>query len=137
MASKIYHNVYQPWTGTDGALTVSGGATPSKTSEWLDVSGWTDKKIAWEVDSGGTIDFNVTIDVSSQGAYELNNKTVTTDDYVTETVVDADTTAVYKYRDASDLDALQRPIRALRVTIDNDQAAEAVTGVQLWVEGWS
>lgn len=134
--NRVEHPTYQPWTGTDGALAAAGdaGGADILTSEWFDVSGWTDKVIAWEVDSEGTIDFNVTAHLSSQGAYELNNKTCTTEDYVAVTIVDATTTAVYTRKDSSDVDDLQRPIRSMRIVIENDQA-EPVTGVNLWLEG--
>lgn len=134
---KVNHNVIRFWNGTEGALTVSGGATPTKTSEWVDVNGWTDKVVSFEVDSGGTIDANVLLQVSPQHYYELNNKTVTTDDYVEITIVDAHTAATLVRKDASDIDDLQRPFRSCRCIIDNDQAAEAITGFSVWIEGWS
>lgn len=133
---KIFHNVIQPWTGTDGALGAAGGGSDTLTSDWFDVTGWTNKVIAFEVDSGGTIDFNVWMDVSSRGAYELNNTTASTEDYVRLTVVEAHTAAVYVRKDFTDLDDLDRPIRSLRIVIENDQA-EPITGVNLWIEGVS
>ena len=141
--AKVNHNVFQPWTGTDGSLATAGAGVLDadlKRSEWLDTNGWTDKKIAWEVDSDGTIDFDVNMHVSSQGYYELNAKTadstLSTDDYVAVEIVNAHTAAVYTYKDGDDVDDLQRPIRSMRIEINNDQA-EAVTGCQLWVEGLS
>jgi hypothetical protein len=136
---KIFHNVIQPWTGTDGALATAGAGVEGadlKTSEWFDVTGWTNKVIAFEVDSDGTIDFNVWMDVSSRGAYELNNTTATTEDYVRLTIVEAHTAAVYIRKDFTDLDDLDRPVRSLRIIIENDEA-EPVTGVNLWIEGVS
>ncbi len=141
--SKVFHNVFQPWTGTDGSLATAGDGVLDadlKRSEWLDTSGWTDKVVAWEVDSAGTIDFDVNMQVSSQGYYELNAKTaaatLSTDDYVSVTIVNAHTTAVYTRKDGEDIDELSRPIRSMRIEINNDQA-EAVTGCQVFVEGWS
>lgn len=136
MSSNVNHNVVRPWTGTDGALTAAGGATETRTSEWFDTSGWTDRVVSWEVDSAGTIDFNVTMHISSQGAYELNNKTCTTEDYVAVTIVEAHTTAVYTRYDSDDIDELKIPVRSTRFVIENDQA-EPVTGVDLRLEGWS
>jgi len=134
---KVNHNVIRFWNGTEGALTVVAGATPTKTSEWVDVNGWTDKVVSFEVDSGGTIDANVLLQVSPQHYYELNNKTCTTDDYVEITIVDAHTAAILVRKDASDIDDLQRPFRSCRAIIDNDQGAEAITGFSVWIEGWS
>lgn len=134
--SLIFHNVVKPWTGTDGALTAAGGATETRTSEWFGTEGWTDRVVAWEVDSAGTIDFNVTMHISSQDAYALNNKTCTTEDYVAVTIVDAHTTAVYTRKDSDDVAELKIPVRSTRFVIENDQA-EPVTGVTLWFEGWS
>ena len=134
---KVNHNVWKPFDGTGGALTVSGGATPTKTSEWWDVNGWTDKVVSFEVDSGGTIDTDVIVHMSPHGYYELNNKTATTDDYVAVTIVEANTSAIMVRKDSSDIDDLQRPCRSMRVVIDNDQAGEAVTGFTVFVEGWS
>ena len=143
----VSHNVYKPWSGalsgSTGALATAGAGVLDadlKRSPWYDVSGWTDKVIAWEVDSGGTIDFDLSIHISSRGAYELNALTaagtLTTDDYVALAIVDAHTTAVYTKVDGEDFDELQRPMRSLRVEINNDQAA-VVTGCEVWVEGWS
>ena len=136
-SQNVNHNVVQPWSGLDGALTVVAGLTPTKTSEWFDTSGWTDRVIAFEVDSGGTIDFNVTMDISSQGAYELNAKTCTTEDYVAVTIVNAHIGAVYVRFDSDDIDELKIPVRSTRIVIDNDQATHAITGVTLTLEGWS
>ena len=138
------YNCYQPFTGYSatayrgdmGNLTAVGGATPTKTSEWLDISNWENKVISWEVDSAGTIDWNLGADISSQHAYELNNKTCTTDDYVNVVIKNAHADALYTRVDTTDFDDLQRPIRAIRFIIDNDQA-EPVTGCQVFIEGWS
>jgi hypothetical protein len=136
------YQCYKPWTGTDGSLTTAGAGVEGadlKTSEWFDTSAWEEKSIAWEVDSGGTVDFNLNAHISSQGAYELNNKTCTTEDYVNIIVVNAHTSKVYTRVDVSDLEELSTynsPIRSMRLIIDNDQA-EAVTGCQVWIEGWT
>ena len=139
MSQNVNHNVVMPWTGTAGALATAGAGVEGvdlKTSDWIDTSGWTDRVIAFEVDSGGTIDFDVIMHISSQHAYELNNKTATTDDYVAVSIVDAHTTAVYTRYDSDDHDELKIPVRSTRIVINNDQAA-VVTGCTVWLEGWS
>ena len=134
---KVNHNVIRFWNGTEGALgAVGGAADETKTSEWVDVNGWTDKVVSFEIDSGGTIDADVILHVSPQHYYELNNKTCTTDDYVAITIVEAHTAAILVRKDASDIDDLQRPFRSCRFVIDNDQA-EPVTGFTVTIEGWS
>ena len=135
-SSQITHNVVCPWVGTDGALSATGGATETKTSEWISTEGWTDRVVAWEVDSAGTIDFNVTMHISSQSWDVLNAKTCTTEDYVAVVIVNAHTDAVYTRKDSDDIDELKIPVRSTRFVIENDQA-EPVTGVTLWFEGWS
>lgn len=134
MFTPIQHPTYLLWPGTEGALGATGGADDNLTSEWLDVSAWGDKKIAWEIDSGGVVDADIDIDISSQHYYELNNKTATTEDYETVNIVTAHTGTVYYSVDSDDVDELQRPIRSLRVKISNDQA-EPITGFRVWVEG--
>ena len=133
---KVNHNVIKFWDGIAGALTATAGLTPTLTSEWVDVNGWTDKVVSFEVDSDGIIDTDVILHVSPQHYYELNNKTCTTDDYIAVTVSEANTVATLVRVDASDLDDLQRPMRSVRCVIDNDQA-QAVTGFTVWIEGWS
>ena len=141
--AKVNHSVFQPWTGTDGSLATAGAGVLDadlKRSEWLDTNGWTDKKIAWELTSEGTVDFDINIHVSSRGYYELNALTaagtLSTHDYEAVTIVNAHTTKVYVSKDSDDIPALGKPIRSMRVEINNDQA-EAVTGCRVWVEGWS
>ena len=133
---KVNHQVIKFWDGTDGALTATAGSAPTLTSEWVDVNGWTDKVVSFEVDSAGTIDTDVILHVSPQHYYELNNKTCTTDDYIAITISEANTVATLVRKDASDVDDLQRPMRSVRCVIDNDQA-QAVTGFTVWIEGWS
>ena len=99
---KVNHNVWHPWTGADGALTAAGGAADNLTSDWWDVNGWTDKRVSWEVDSAGTIDFDMEIHISPQGYYELNAKTCTTDDYEVVAIVTAHTAAILASVDADD-----------------------------------
>jgi len=132
---KVNHNVWTPWTGTDGALA-GVGTGDNATSEWWDVNGWTDKRVSWEVDSAGTIDFDMEMHISPQGYYELNAKTCTTDDYEVIAIVTAHTAAILASIDSSDVDELQRPFRSCRFVISNDQA-QAVTGTSVWLEGWS
>ena len=130
--SPIQHPVIKVFGDTEmAAIAVSTGTA---TSEWFDVSAWADKKVAWEVDSGGAIDVDIDIHTSSQGAYELNNKTATTDDYVAINVVTAHTDALYTVKDSSDIDDFQRTHRSWRVVVGNDSAA-AITGGAVWIEG--
>ena len=130
---KVNHNVIRPFT--DQALAAVG-VGDNATSEWLDVSGLTDKKVSWEIDSAGAIDVDIIAHVSPLGAYELNHKTASTEDYVAVTIVEAHVAAIMVSVDASDVDDLQRPFRSVRFNISNDSAA-AVTGMSLWIEGWS
>ena len=133
---KVNHQIIKFWDGTAGALDAVGGTTPTLTSDWVDVNGWTDKVVSFEVDSAGVIDTDVILHASPQHYYELNNKTCTTDDYIAVTISEANTVATLVRKDASDVDDLQRPMRSVRCVIDNDQA-QAVTGFTVWIEGWS
>jgi hypothetical protein len=132
---KVNHNVWQAFV--DEALAAVG-AGDNATSEWWDVNGWTDKRVSWEVDSGGAIDFDMEMHISPKGYYELNalGSAVTTDDYEVVALVTAHTAAIVASVDSSDIDDLQRPFRSMRIKISNDSAA-AVTGSNVWVEGWS
>ena len=133
---KVNHNVICPWVATGGAMDAVGGTAPTITSEWLDCNGWTDKRVSWEQDNAGTPDIDIFIQISPEGAYELNNKTVTTDDYEQITLAAAHSGIVLASVDADDNDELQRPFRSARFVVDNDSATE-VTGFTLWIEGWS
>ncbi len=128
---KVNHNVIKPWS----AQSIAAGSG-SNTTEWLDINGWTDKVVTYEADSSGSIALTITADVSPQHYYELNNKTVTTDDYSTITIASGATGAVAVRVDASDLDDLQRPIRSIRFKGVNADASDA-TVVTAWIEGWS
>jgi len=130
--SKIYHNVFKPFSAT----SVAKSTTDSTTCPWLPIDGWVGKKIAWEIDSSGSIDVDIDLLVSSQDAYELNNKTVTTDDYETVNIVTAHTAAVYISKDENDVPELGTPMRACKVTVDNDDASTACA-ITIWVEGQS
>lgn len=133
MSDKIFHNVIKPFSAT----SIAKSTTDSTTCEWLDVAGWTDKKVAWNATSGGSIDININMFVSSKSAYVLNNETtVNTEDYIEVNIVETHTGAVYTYVDGDDVDDLQRPVRSCKFTIDNDDATDAVV-MELWVEGWS
>jgi hypothetical protein len=134
---KVNHNVWKPFDGTAGALTVAAGATPTKTSEWYDTNGWTDKVVSFQVTGGATIDTDVIVHMSPQHYYELNNKTCTTADYQAVAISTANTVATLVRVDAADVDDLQRPCRSMRVVIDNDEATHAVTHFTVHVEGWS
>jgi hypothetical protein len=131
--AKIFHNVFKPFNAT----SIAKSTTDSTTCEWLDVSGWVDKKIAWEADSSGSIDIDIDALVSSKSAYELNNEaTVDTEDYETINIVTAHTSAVYFSKDSNDVTELETPWRAVKITVDNDDASSAVS-LTLWVEGQS
>lgn len=135
------YQCYKPWTGTDGALATAGAGVEGAdqlTSEWLDIANWEGKSIQWEVDSAGTVDFNINMHISPNGAYENNQKTCTTDDYINILVVNGETDKTLTRIEFDDLDELalyNGPIRSCRLQIDNDQA-QAVTGCQVWIEGW-
>ena len=134
--SNVNHNVIQPWTGTDGAMDAVGGTAPTITSDWLDCSGWVDKRVSWTQVNAGTSDLDVFIQISPQGAYELNNKTVSTQDYEQITLAEAHSGEIVASVDAEDNDELQRPFRSARFVVDNDSAT-AVSSFKLWFEGWS
>jgi hypothetical protein len=135
------YQCYKPWTGTDGALATAGAGVEGAdqlTSEWLDISNWEQKSIQWEVDSDGTVDFNINMHISPNGAYENNQKTCTTDDYISVLVVNGEsgkTLTRIEFDDIDELALYNGPIRSVRLQIDNDQA-EVVTGCQVWIEGW-
>ena len=134
--SKIFHNVIKPFAAT----VIGQSTTDSTTCKWLDISGWTDKVVTVECDDeGGAVDIDIDINmlVSSKDAYTLNNETtVDTEDYVSVTIVEAHTTAVYTRFDSDDVADLRQPIRSCKFTIDNDDATDDVT-VNLTIEGWS
>ena len=142
-SQNVNHNVWKPWSGAStgdvGDLATAGAGVEGadlKTSDWYDTSGWTDRVIGLQVGSEGTIDFDLIMHISSQGAYELNNKTCTTADYVAVSIVDALTSGLYTRYDSDDIDELKIPVRSTRFVINNDQAA-VVTGTILTLEGWS
>ena len=128
---KVNHNVVKPWDG-ESIASSSGTATTA----WIDCNGWTDKVFTYEVDSSGSIALTVTAHLSNQGAYELNNKTCTTDDYVAVTLVSAASGAIAARVDAQDVDDLQRPIRSIRFYGVNADASDASL-VTATIEGWS
>ena len=132
MSQKIFHNVFKPFNAT----SVTKSSTDSTTCEWLPIDGWTDKKISWDLDSSGSIDVDIDMRVSPLDSYELNNKTVSTEDYETVNIVTTTTGSVLTSKDANDVPELATPIRSAMFTIDNDDASDAVA-VTLWVEGWS
>ena len=130
---KVNHNV---WKAIDAqALDATGGSAPSATSEWWDVNGWTDKRISYEVDGANT-DFDIKMHISPVGYYELNDKTATTEEYEVVDIVTAHGAQILASIDADDVDELQRPIRSMRIYIDNDSAT-AITAANVWLEGWS
>jgi hypothetical protein len=132
---KVNHPVWKAFDAQVIAHTVQGTA-----SEWWDTNGWTDKVITVEAtvtDGSGSIDINVDMLVSPKGYYELRNEaTVDTEDYQVVSIVDALTAATLTRYDSSDVDDLQRPIRSMKIVVDNDDTSDPVT-VNIWVEGWS
>jgi hypothetical protein len=131
--SKVYHNVFKPFDAT----TITKSTTDSTTCSWLDLSGWTDKKISVECDSSGSVDVDIDLRVSSKHYYELDNEaTVDTEDYEIVNIVTAHTSKNYTSFDANDVPELGTPMRSGLVTIDADDASDDVV-VTLWVEGWS
>ena len=110
--------------------------TASARSEWHDTSGWTDKVVSWEVTDSATVDINITMEVSPQGAYELNQKTCTTKDYASVQIVQASTVEVLVRKDSDDVDDLKHPVRSCRFFIENDEATTTST-FNVWLEGWS
>ena len=133
---NVNHNVVCPWVGTGGAMTAAGGAAPTITSEWIDCSGWVDKRVSWEQDNDGTSDLDITMHISPQGYYELNNKTVTTDDYEAVEIAAATDVEILESVTSEDVADLGKPFRSARFVVDND-SADAVTAFTLWLEGWS
>ena len=131
--SPIQHPTYKVHDGI--ALSIADAdANDRATSVWIDVSGWTDKAVAWEQDNAGTPDLDIIAHMSSQGAYELNNKTATTEDYEEVTIVAAHSGVVYVKYDSQDVDELQRTCRSMRIYVENDSAT-AVTSLTVWLEG--
>ena len=127
--SKIFHNVVKPFA----AETVT--KSTSETSDWIDISGWVDLKVAYDMDGGAGLDYDVDMLISSHDAYELNNSiTETTEDYTTLSLASGATATVYTTVDSDDVDDLKHPIRscAIKVTA-NDAAADMVANV--WIEG--
>ena len=129
---KVNHNVIKPISAQALAAV---GAGDNATSEWIDVNGWTDKRVSFEVDGAAT-DYDIVMDISPQHYYELNNKTATTEDYEVIAIVTAFGTQLLGSIDSDDVDELQRPFRSCRVTISNDSAT-AITASNVWIEGWS
>jgi hypothetical protein len=123
---------------TDQALDATGGTAPSATSAWYDTSGWTDKRVSWEVDSGGAIDIDIKMHISPLHYQVLTDlgTSVTTDEYESVDVVTTHTAAIMASIDSADVDELRRPYASTRFYVDNDSAA-AVTAFNLWLEGWS
>ena len=111
----------------------SGG---TYTSGWYDTNGWTDKVVTVDLDDTGTADVTIAMQVSNQGYYELNNKTITTDDYVSVTIIANLATETQVRYDSDDVDDLKHPIRSTRFLITNNEGTTATT-VTVDIEGWS
>ena len=135
--AKVNHPV---WKAIDAQSLAVDGAGDNASSEWWDTNGWTDKVISAECTKAagsGAIDININMLVSPKGYYELNNETtVDTEDYESIAIVDALAVGTLTRYDSSDVDDLQRPIRSMKLYVENDNSADACT-VNIWVEGWS
>lgn len=138
---KVNHNVIKPFSSQSVAAK-SGSTAGTATSEWIDVNGWTDKRIsavAAVTDGSGSLSMSYEIQISPKHYYELNQlgSSVSTVDYEAVTVnASALTVATLTSYDAEDIDELQRPFRSCRVKASNGDASDAST-VNLWIEGWS
>ena len=133
---KVNHPV---WKAFDNQKILKG--VTGTESEWWDTNGWTDKVITLEMDTetigSGAWNLDMYLWVSPKGYHELRNETtVDTEDYEVISIVDSHATGIMTRFDSSDVDDLQRPIRSMKVLIDNDQASLYAT-VNVWVEGWS
>jgi len=132
---KVNGPVWKPFAAQNILQTVQG-----TTSEWHDVSGWTDKTIwvnATVTDGSGSIDINVDMLQSPKDAYTLNNEaTVDTQDYLLVQIVDGLTSGILTKYDSDDVDDLKHPCQSLAFVVDNDDATDPVT-ITIWVEGWS
>ena len=106
------------------------------TSDWYDTNGWTDKVVTVDLDDTGTADVTIAMHVSNQGYYELNNKTVTTDDYVSVSIIANLATETQVRYDSADVDDLKHPARSTRFLITNNEATTAST-VTVDIEGLS
>ena len=118
----------------DAEVVAKSGGT--YTSDWYDTNGWTDKVVTVDLDDTGTADVTIAMQVSNQGYYELNNKTITTDDYVSVTIIANLATETQVRYDSDDVDDLKHPIRSTRFLITNNEGTTATT-VTVDIEGWS
>ena len=133
---KVNHPVWKAFDAQKILKTVQNTA-----SEWWDTNGWTDKvitaQITKEVAGSSASNVDIEIWVSPKGYYELRNEaTVDTEDYEVISIVDSLTVGTMTRYDSSDVDDLQRPVRSMKVVVDNDQGSFYAT-VNVWVEGWS
>ena len=138
--AKVNHSVWKAFDAQQIAATINGTE-----SEWWDTNGWTDKVITMELTSetpagSAQIDVDLKIWASPKGYYELREMdaagTTATTDYEVISITTAHTAAILARFDSSDVDDLQRPIRSMKVIVDNDHATLYVTA-NVWVEGWS
>ena len=139
--AKVNHNVYKAFDSVDVTESTTYSLSLGRNvSDWIDVSGWTDKVLSVAsavTDGSGSIDLNIYIFLSPKDKYVLDNEaTVDTQDYQVITVVDNLTSGTMRTYDAQDIDELQRPTRSMLVALDNGDSTDSLT-VDLWVEGWS
>jgi len=127
---KTNHPVIQ------AAVAVPVLKTASARTEWYDLNGWTDKVVSYDITDSATVDINITMEVSPQGAHELNAKTCTTKDYTSVQIVQTHTAEVLVRVDSDDVDDLKHPIRSARFFLENDEGNTTST-FNVWVEGWS
>ena len=121
----------------DQALDAVGGTAPTVRSDWVDLNGWTDKVVTFEIDSEGAIDVDLKLEVSPKdyAALQALGSSVTTDDYSSVDLVTTHTGAVMYRVDSSDVDDLQRPMTSARLYADNDSATACT--INAWLQGWS
>ena len=134
---SINHNVVKLIDSQ--ALTVAGGATPSYTSVWYDVSGWVNKTIQVDADiASGSLDLNIDLLVSPYDAWTMNNlASVTTEYYSTIAIKDAQTAVVLTRYDSGDVAELDTPMRTVAIKATVDGSGAAVSSLNVWLEGQS
>ena len=133
----VWHAIVAQSLSEDGAAESADQAA----SEWWDTNGWTDKVItAVSSKEAGSAGLSLAIDmwVSPKGYYELRNEaTVDTEDYEVVSLNATHSAVIMTRYDSSDVDDLQRPIRSMKIVVDNNTASSLTSSVDIWVEGWS
>jgi hypothetical protein len=134
--AKVNHNKYHVFVDTALAAVGTGD---NATSRWIDVSGSTDKRVSFETD-GANPDFDIEIEISPLGQYELTAmtaaSTLSTEHYESVNIVTAHGAQILASIDAEDIDELQRPFASCRFVISNDSST-AITAANVYLETWS